>query len=161
MRKQLNQIWYSYAVFGQNVLQRKYCTLNMCNNSNNMGFAATFPILSCSCTCINQQSSPYKNLSSLSLVVLQLMKSTTGNEVLYLHKSTKLQEFHIQESVLSLSLAVHKLMNAIQEMKQLGSGGHTVNDFQTASNLLPTVHCILCGELLLLQTWKSSSHSAS
>jgi hypothetical protein len=122
---------------------RKYCTLNVCNNSNNMGFAAMFPILSCcSCTCTNQQSSPYKNLSSLSLVVLQLMKNTMGNEVLYLHRSTKLQEFHVQESVLSLSLAVHKLMKAIQEMKQLRSRGYTVNDFQMASSLLSTVHCI-------------------
>jgi hypothetical protein len=121
---------------------RKYCTLNVCNNSNNMGFAAMFPILSCSCTCTNQQSSPYKNLSSLSLVVLQLMKNTTGNEVLYLHRSTKLQELHVQESVLSLSLAVHKLMKAIQEMKQLRSRGYTVNDFQMASSLLSTVHCI-------------------
>jgi hypothetical protein len=70
------------------------------------------------------------------------MKNTTGNEVLYLHRSTKLQELHVQESVLSLSLAVHKLMKAIQEMKQLRSGGNTVNDFQMASSLLSTVHCI-------------------
>lgn len=75
MGKRLNQIWYSFAVSGQNVLPEEVLYTE-CMHSNNMGFAAMFPILSCSCTCTNKKGSPYKNLSSLSLVVLQLMKST-------------------------------------------------------------------------------------